>query len=212
MQRWQLGLIKAVVWAACLAPIVWLCMRLFLRVGGFIADPAYEVVHTLGKTGINLLLITLAVTPLRQLTGFNSLIRFRRLLGLFAFFYIALHFTAFVTLDLQFRWGMIVEEIVLRPYLTIGMIALLALIPLAVTSTRGMQRRLGSNWTKLHRLIYPIAILGVWHYWWQVKADTREPMLYAGILAVLLGFRLFKSWQRRARRNKAADQAGAQTS
>jgi sulfoxide reductase heme-binding subunit YedZ len=204
MQRWQLGLIKAAIWIACLAPLAWLAARIFLGIGEFVADPVAEVEHTLGKTGLNLLLITLAVTPARQLTGLNWLVRLRRLLGLFSFFYIVLHFVSYVTLDLQFAWTLIGSEIVMRPFITIGMLALLAMIPLAVTSTRGMQRRLGRNWVKLHRLVYPIAILGVWHFWWQVKADIREPALYASILAGLLGFRVFKAWQRRQRRLSAS--------
>ena len=204
MQRWQLGLIKALVWIACLAPFALLTARAFEIGSGLGADPVAEVLDTLGKTGLNLLLITLAVTPLRIITGLNWLARLRRLLGLFSFFYLALHFTAFVWLDLQLAWRLIFGEIVLRPFITIGMVAILLLIPLAVTSTRGMQRRLGRRWARLHRLVYPIAILGVWHYWWQVKADTREPMVYAGILAALLGFRVVKSWQRRQRRLSAS--------
>jgi sulfoxide reductase heme-binding subunit YedZ len=204
MRRWQLGLIKALVWAACLAPLVWLALRIFGLAGDFVADPVALVLDTLGKTGLNLLLITLAITPARVLTGFNPLARFRRLLGLFAFFYLSLHFTAFITLDLQFAWGLIAEEIVLRPFITIGMLALTLLIPLAVTSTRGMQRRLGRRWAKLHRLVYAVAILGVWHYWWQVKADIREPAIYAGILALLLGYRVWRNWQRRSLRRQAA--------
>ena len=197
MQRWQIGLIKAGVWAACLAPLVWLVLRVLQYAGPFVADPVYEIEHVLGNTGLRLLLITLTITPLRLLTGFNLLQRFRRLLGLFSFFYICLHFAAFVWLDLRFDWGRIFEEIAMRPYLTLGMLGLLLLIPLAITSTRGMQRRLGRRWTSLHRLIYPVAILGVWHFWWQVKADIREPALYAAILAVLLGFRAWRAWQRR---------------
>lgn len=204
MQRWQLGLTKAVVWAACLAPLVWLALRVFFRVGGIVADPAAEILHTVGKTGLNLLLITLAITPARILTGFSVLQRFRRLLGLFSFFYICLHLTAYITLDLRFRWNVIFEEIALRPFITIGMIAFVAMIPLAVTSTRRMQRRLGRNWAKLHRLVYAIAILGVWHYWWKVKADIREPAIYAAILSVLLGYRLWRNWQRRRLRQAAA--------
>jgi sulfoxide reductase heme-binding subunit YedZ len=204
MRRWQLGLIKAAVWIACLAPIAWLLARFFRIAGPIVADPAYDFVHILGKTGINILLITLAITPIRVLTGFNLLVRFRRLLGLFAFFYLSLHFTAFVIFDLQFAWGLIFEEIVMRPYLTIGMLALVLLIPLAVTSTRGMQRRLGRRWTKLHRLVYPAAILGVWHFWWHGKQASNEPVVYAGILTVLLGFRIWRSWQRRQRRQAGA--------
>jgi sulfoxide reductase heme-binding subunit YedZ len=208
MRRWQLGLAKAVVWAACLAPLVWLALRVFGVAGPFVADPVNEIEHTLGKTGLTILLVTLAVTPARMLTGFNQLVRFRRLFGLFSFFYICLHFVAYVSLDLQFAWTRIFEEIAMRPYLTIGMAALLGLIPLAVTSTKGMQRRLGRKWVKLHRLIYPIAILGIWHFWWQVKADTREPMIYAGILAVLLGYRVWRSFERRQRRRAAASTPG----
>lgn len=203
MQKWQLGLIKAGIWIACLAPFAILALRTFEIVGDLGADPINEVLHTLGKTGLNLLIITLAVTPARQVTGWNWLARLRRLLGLFAFFYIALHFTSFAWLDLQFAWSMIVEEIVLRPYLTLGMIALAGLIPLAITSTRGMQRRLGRKWVTLHRLVYPISILAVWHYWWQIRGATGEANIYIILLAILLGFRLFKAWQRRQRRAAA---------
>lgn len=200
MQRWQLGLIKAVIWAACLAPLVLLYLGVRYQVGGYIANPSSEILHTVGRTGLNLLLITLAITPARLLTGWNWLIRLRRLLGLFSFFYLSLHLTAFVWLDLRYRWDIIGAEIVKRPYLTIGMLALLLMIPLAVTSTRGMQRRLGRRWTQLHRLIYPIGILGVWHFWWHGKQTSDDPILYAGILAVLLGYRVWRSWQRRRRR------------
>lgn len=204
MRNWQLGLFKAGIWIACLAPFALLAAHTTGIYGNLGANPIEEVLHTLGKTGLNILIITLAVTPARQLTGWNWLARLRRLLGLFAFFYIALHFTTFAWLDLEFRWGALFGEIVLRPYLTLGMLALLGLIPLAITSTRGMQRRLGRKWTTLHRLIYPIAILGVWHYWWQIRGDTGEANIYIALLAVLLGFRLFKAWQRRRRRAAAS--------
>jgi len=197
MSRWQLGLVKAVIWVACLAPIAWLTARLFGLAGNVVADPAFEIVHIVGKTGLNLLFITLAVTPVRVITGINWLVRLRRLLGLFTFFYLCLHLAAFISLDLGFRWSILFEEIALRPYLTIGLAALLLMIPLAVTSTRGMQRRLGRRWSQLRRLIYPIAILGVWHFWWHGKQTSNEPVVYAGILTVLLGYRLWRSWQRR---------------
>lgn len=197
MQRWQVGLIKAIVWAACLTPLFWLYLRIYHDFGGFVANPNSEILHTVGKTGLNLLLITLAVTPVRHLTKFNLLIRFRRLLGLFTFFYLSLHLYAFIWLDLAYRWGIILDEIVIRPYLTIGMLALALMIPLAVTSTRAMQRRLGRRWVKLHRLIYPIGILGVWHFWWHGKQTSNEPLLYAGILTVLLGYRIWRAWSRK---------------
>lgn len=204
MQRWQLGLLKAVVWAACLAPLVWLYLRIYHQAGGYVANPGSEILHTVGKTGINLLLITLAVTPVRTLLGINELVRFRRLLGLFSFFYLSLHLAAFIWLDLGFRWNIILGEIVVRPYLLIGMLALLLLIPLAVTSTRAMQRRLGRRWTSLHRLIYPIGILGVWHFWWHGKQTGNEPIFYATVLTALLGFRLWRAWQRRQARQRTS--------
>jgi methionine sulfoxide reductase heme-binding subunit len=154
------------------------------------ADPARELIHRCGKTALNLLLVTLAVTPARRLLHWPEVQRLRRLLGLWAFTYALLHFVVYVVLDQQFDLGAIVEDIVKRPYITIGMLALLALVPLAVTSTHGWMRRLKKRWQTLHRLIYPIAILGVWHYWWQVKRDVREPLVYASILALLLGYRL----------------------
>jgi sulfoxide reductase heme-binding subunit YedZ len=204
MQRWQLGLIKTGVWSGCLLPLAILALRTFEIAGDLGGDPVTEVLHTLGKTGLNILMITLAVTPARQLTGWNWLVRMRRLLGLFAFFYLALHFTAFAWLDLRFAWSTIFEEIALRPYLTLGMAALVAMIPLAITSTRGWQRRLGRKWTTLHRLVYPIAILGVWHYWWQIRGDTGEANVYIALLAALFGYRLWRSWQRRRLRKQAA--------
>lgn len=204
MQRLQIGLLKAAVWVACLAPLVLLYLQVRYQIGGFLPNPSSEILHTVGKTGLNLLLISLAVTPIRTLTKLNVLARFRRLLGLFSFFYFALHLVAFIWLDLRFRWDIFFGEIALRPYLTIGMLALLLLIPLVVTSTRGWQRRLGRRWTSLHRLVYPIAILGVWHFWWHGKQASNEPMVYAGILTVLLGYRLMRSWQRRQARRQTS--------
>jgi sulfoxide reductase heme-binding subunit YedZ len=168
------------------------------------ADPIAEILHSCGKWTLNFLLITLCVSPLRQITGWNSVIRLRRMLGLFAFAYAALHFTAYIVLDRSLLWSTIFEDILKRPYITIGVLALLMLIPLAVTSTNRMMRKLGKRWQKLHRLVYPIAILGVWHYYWQVKADVREPLIYAGILAVLLGWRVWR-WRRRQASNRSPD-------
>ena len=192
--------LKVVLFALCLLPLTLLALELF-GVGGLSlgANPIEELIHRLGKWGLRLLLITLAVTPLRKLTGWNGLLRFRRMLGLFAFFYVLLHFTTYAGLDQRFDLAVIIEDIAERPYITIGMIALLLLLPLALTSTNGMMRRLGKRWQKLHRLVYVIAILGVWHFYWQVKLDTLEALIYAGILAVLLGFRLVV-WRSRTRR------------
>ena len=163
----------------------------------FGADPVKELEHECGKTALNLLLLTLTVTPVRELTGQPQLLRLRRMLGLFAFFYVLLHFTIYVVLDLELNFATVGADIAKRPYITIGFGALLLLIPLAVTSTNGMMRRLGRRWQSLHRLVYLIAILGVWHFYWQVKRDVREPLIYAAILAVLLGYRVVRARMRR---------------
>lgn len=161
------------------------------------ADPVAEIEHRLGLWALRLLLITLAITPLRQLSGKPVLVRFRRMLGLYAFFYACLHFAAFLGLDLRGYWTQIFEEIVKRPYITVGFAAWLLLVPLAITSTKGWIRRLGRNWGRLHKLIYAIGVLAVLHFWWLVKSDIREPLLYASILAVLLGWRFWKRFSRR---------------
>jgi len=141
------------------------------------------------------------VTPVRELTSQPQLLRLRRMLGLFVFFYVVLHFTIYLVLDLELNFATLGADIAKRPYITIGFTALLLLIPLAVTSTNGMMRRLGRRWQTLHRLVYLIAVLGVWHFYWQVKRDVREPLLYAGMLAILLGYRVVRA---RARRRAAA--------
>ncbi len=153
------------------------------------ADPVAAVEHRTGIWALRLLLLTLAITPLRQLTGQAVLLRFRRMLGLYAFFYACLHLVAYLGLDLRGYWAQIFEEIVKRPYITVGFLAWLLLIPLAITSTQGWMRRLKRNWGKLHKAIYAIGVLAVLHFWWLVKSDIREPLLYATILASLLGWR-----------------------
>ena len=193
--RW---IYKPLVFAACLAPLAWLVCGAFGWFGASLgADPVKELEHECGKTALNLLLLTLAVTPVRELTGQPQLLRLRRMLGLFAFFYVLLHFTIYVVLDLELNFATLGADIAKRPYITIGFGALLLLIPLAVTSTNGMMRRLGRRWQSLHRLVYLIAILGVWHFYWQVKRDVREPLIYAAILAALLGYRVVRARMRR---------------
>ena len=195
-QRYRL-IYKPLGFIACLVPLAWLMCGAFgwldFSLG---ADPVKKLEHELGKTALNILLLTLAVTPVRHIANLPHLPRLRRMLGLFAFFYALLHFWVYLALDLEFNFRTLFADIAKRPYITIGFTALLLLIPLAVTSTNRMMRRLGRRWQKLHRLIYPIAILGVWHFYWQVKRDIRQPLLYAGILAVLLGYR----WMRARRR------------
>lgn len=184
---------KPAVFIAAALPLALILGEAFgLWNAGLGADPVREIVHRCGKTSLNLLLITLAVTPLRQLTGWSEVLRLRRMLGVFAFVYALLHFVSYVWLDQGLAWDVILEDILKRPWITIGFLALLLLVPLAVTSTNGWMRRLRRRWQSLHRLIYVIAILGVWHFWWQVKKDIREPLIYAALLAVLLGWRLVR--------------------
>jgi sulfoxide reductase heme-binding subunit YedZ len=184
------------LFAACAAPAVWMVLGMLTALGktsigmDLGADPVSRLIHACGITALRLLLITLAITPLRMLTGWNNLIRLRRMLGLFAFFYVLLHFTAYGWLDQDLNLAAIGADIVKRPYITIGMLGLLLLIPLAVTSTNKMMRRLGRRWVGLHKLVYVIAALGLWHFWWQVKKDIREPLVYVAIFAVLMAFRL----------------------
>lgn len=200
MTKSTIRTLKAAVFLLCLVPLGKLALETF-GIAGFSlgANPIEEMLHRCGKWGLNLLLITLAVTPLRRITGWNWLIRFRRMLGLFAFFYILLHFLIYAILDQGLALNYIIEDIIERPYITLGMLGLLLLIPLAITSTNGMMRRLGRKWQKLHRLVYVIAILGVWHFYWQVKQDILEPLIYAGILTVLFAIRGWYAWQRKQR-------------
>jgi sulfoxide reductase heme-binding subunit YedZ len=153
-------------------------------------NPIESITHFTGAWTLKLLLVTLAVTPLRRLTGWSGLIRFRRMLGLFAFFYAALHLATYLLLDQHLDWGAILDDVIKRPYITVGFAAFILLVPLAVTSTQGWIRRLGRRWKTLHRAVYLIAALGVLHYLWLVKADWLEPLIYGVILALLLAARL----------------------
>ena len=182
---------KPIVFLACLVPAALVVGDAFEITGQLGANPIENIQDRFGNWGLRLVLLTLAVTPLRRLTGWNWLLRFRRMLGLFTFFYVFLHFLTWLVLDQGLLLSAILEDIVERPFITIGFAALLLLTALAATSTNGIRRRLGRRWNTLHYGIYPAAILGVWHYWWQVKKDIAEPLIYAAILAILLGYRLW---------------------
>lgn len=181
-------LLKAVLFLGALAPFAVLLVDAFTD--GLGADPVKSITHRTGWWTLALLLVTLSITPLRRLTGYNRLVQQRRMLGLFAFFYATLHLATYVVLDQTLDLSYVGEDIAKRPYITIGFTAWLLLVPLALTSTKGSMRRLGKRWTKLHRLVYLVAVLGVIHFYWQVKKDVREPLIFAAILAVLLAFRL----------------------
>ncbi|MEZ5602434.1 MAG: protein-methionine-sulfoxide reductase heme-binding subunit MsrQ [Candidatus Competibacteraceae bacterium] len=178
---------KPLVFCVSLLPLVWLFWLAWQdRLG---ANPVETLSHRTGDWSLRFLLLTLAVTPLRRLSGWNWLLKFRRMLGLFAFFYVCLHLGVYLIFDQFFDPSAILEDIAKRPYITVGFAGFLLLIPLAATSTNGMIKRLGRNWQRLHRLVYLIGMLGVVHYWWLVKADISEPLLYAGLLTILLGYR-----------------------
>ena len=189
-----LTLAKLFVFGACSLPLVLLALRASGIAGESLGpNPTEAVMDVLGKWGLRLLLVTLAITPLRVTFAAPLLLGLRRMLGLFAFTYVTIHFLVWLTLDRWLDFAAVLEDIAKRPFITVGMTALLLLIPLAITSTRGWMRRLGRRWQRLHRLIYPAAILGCVHYWWQVKADLREPLLYATVLLLLLGWRVHRA-------------------
>lgn len=186
---------KPILFIVALVPLAFLIYRALNNDLG--ANPIETINRYTGDWVLRFLMITLAVTPLRRMTGWNGLLRYRRMLGLFAFFYVCLHFLSWAWLDQYFVLADIVKDVVKRPYITVGFVSFLMLIPLAVTSTNAMIRRLGAKrWQRLHRLVYLIGIGGVVHFLWLVKSDIREPLLYGAILALLLGFRL---WDRTRR-------------
>ncbi len=189
------------MFAACLFPALHLAAGAFGFAGVSLgADPVKTILHTTGTWVLRFLAATLLMTPLKELTGSITWLRFRRMLGLYVFFYALLHFSTYLFLDQDGKLSAIWQDIVKRPYITLGFLGLLLLVPLAVTSTAKAQRRLGRRWTRLHRLVYVVAGLGVWHYWWLVKKDIRPPLAYAAIFAVLIGYR----WVRHLRRTQRA--------
>jgi sulfoxide reductase heme-binding subunit YedZ len=173
------------------------------------ANPIEAVTHETGQWTLRCLLASLAITPLRRWTGWGALAPYRRTLGLLAFTYACLHFTTYVALDLFFDWSAIVEDVIERPYVTAGLTAFLCLLPLALTSTRAWMRRLGRRWVLLHRLAYAAGIAGVVHYIWLTKADLRLPLLYAGVLAVLLAARLYRLPRKREARAASGTRASS---
>jgi methionine sulfoxide reductase heme-binding subunit len=184
--------LKPGVFLLCLMPFVQLAFNAYS--GELGANPIETITRFTGSWALFILMASLAVTPLRRITGWNHLIKLRRMLGLFAFFYAALHFATYMVLDLYFDFPAILKDILKRPYITVGFAAFVLMIPLAVTSTAGMVRRLGKRWQQLHYLVYVIAVLGVVHFYWLVKADISRPAQYGAVLALLLGYRLVVRW------------------
>ena len=189
---------KPLVFLLCLLPAALVVGDALGITGQLSANPVEDILDRFGNWAIRLIMITLAVTPLRRITGWNWLTRFRRMLGLFTFFYALMHFLTWLLLDRglavdpAFEWSAIFEDLTERPFITIGFAALLLLTAMAVTSTNGMRQRMRRAWDKLHYSVYAVGVLGVWHYWWQVKKDTSDAWIYAVILAALLGYRIWK--------------------
>ncbi len=186
---------KIALFIISLFPLAWL---VYLGIAGKLgANPVEYVVRDLGDWGLRFLLITLAITPLRILTKNNGFARYRRTLGLFAFFYISLHFLTFFIVDMSLSFSSLCTEILKRKFITVGIFSFLILVPLAVTSADIMIKKMGgAAWRKLHKLVYPAALLAVLHFYWMAKADKTEPLIYAGILAALLLFRIYKRFSK----------------
>ena len=184
--------LKALLFFVCLVPLFRLGWYGYS--GQLGANPIEFITRSLGTWTLVFLLITLTITPLRQLSGWTWLVKLRRMTGLFAFFYVLLHFITYIWLDQFFDLAAIYKDVIKRPFITIGFTAFVLLIPLAITSTNAMVKRLGGNrWKQLHKLVYVIAIFAVIHYWWLVKKDITQPLIYAVILSTLLGYRILKS-------------------
>lgn len=186
----RVRLLKAGVWTLGLFPLAQVAWWLREGVFGLGANPVEKVLHHSGWWALALLLVTLAVTPFRRLTGLNELIKLRRPLGLFAFFWASVHLAIYLGLDQLFDWTFIAEDIAERPFITVGFAAWLILAPLAITSTRGWIRRLGKRWSLLHRSIYLAMLLGLVHYYWKVRADSGEPLVFAALFVALLALRM----------------------
>ena len=195
--QWRRRVFKPVVWVVCLAPLAYLVYSLSLDLG---ANPVETITNFTGIWTLRLIMATLAISPLRWLTGINQLVNYRRVLGLFAFFYGFLHFMTFFFFDHQFDVAGMWEDVRLRPYITAGFVAFVLMIPLAITSTNGWIRRIGGrNWNLVHRLIYVSAIAAVLHYYWKVsiKLPPTNPRNYAILVAVLLGWRIWRTFARK---------------
>jgi sulfoxide reductase heme-binding subunit YedZ len=207
MTRKTRVVLKIGVWILCLLPLGLLAYR--AATGDLTANPISFITNWLGQWTFRLLLATLALTPLRVLFGISWQLSLRRLLGLFAFCYASLHFSVWILLDHFFNWDQMLADIVKRRYITVGMLALALLIPLAVTSTSRMVKRLGGvNWRRLHRLVYLIGILAALHFLWLAKKGRTDQYLYAAILAVLLGIRAWDALRRVLRRRRRERAAG----
>jgi sulfoxide reductase heme-binding subunit YedZ len=197
--------LKLAVFILCLIPLGQLAHGAYT--GDLGVNPIETITRFTGSWALIFLLASLAVTPLRRITGWNELIKLRRMIGLFAFFYASLHFSTYIVLDHFFDFRAIGNDIIKRPYVTAGFIAFVIMVPLALTSSAAMIRRLGKRWQQLHRWVYLAAITAVIHFYWLVKADISRPAQYGAVLALLLGYRLFVKWRPRIVAKQSSDTA-----
>ena len=193
-------IIKPLVFISCLMPLAWLILGLVQDNLG--ANPIEELTRRSGEWGLRFLLITLSMTPIQRLFRQSWPIKLRRMLGLYTFFYASVHLLTYIWLDQFFDWAEIITDIIKRPFILVGMLAFLLLVPLAVTSNHAMMRKLGKLWKRLHQLVYLIAGLGVLHFFWLVKKDLFTPSIYLTILMILLGYRLVAYWQRQSKSSR----------
>jgi methionine sulfoxide reductase heme-binding subunit len=201
--QWEIRLLKFGVFVLALVPLSLLLWKTYT--GDLSANPIQDITQETGIWTLRFLIITLSITPFRKITGWGRIARFRRMLGLFAFFYGFLHFTTYVWLDQFFAFAEMIKDVAKRPFITVGFTAFVLMIPLAVTSTNRMTKWLGGKrWQALHRLVYVIALAGVIHYLWLVKADTSRPLRYGAVLCVLLLYRLWDYIRSRTRGKKPA--------
>ena len=188
--------LKPIVFLICLLPIILVLTDLFEISGTLGANPIENIQDRFGIWGLRFIVILLMISPLKKITGIIWLIQFRRMIGLFAFFYVLMHFLVWLLLEQSLLMPAIIEDVTKRPFITIGFIALLILLILASTSTSKIRRSMGKKWDKLHQSVYLASILGVWHFWWQVKKDITEPLIYAVIIFILLTYRLWNKYKK----------------
>ena len=186
--------VKPAVFLLCLMPLLLIIGDLFEITGTLGANPIENMQDRFGIWGLRFIVTVLMISPLRSITGFAWITQFRRMIGLYAFFYVLMHFLVWLLLEQNLLMAAIIEDIATRPFITIGFIALLILVALASTSTMNIRKKMGNNWVRLHSSIYLASILGVWHFWWQVKKDITEPLIYAIIISILLLYRLRKKY------------------
>ena len=188
--------LKPIVFLICLLPIILVLTGLFEISGTLGANPIENIQDRFGIWGLRFIVILLLISPLKKISGIIWLIQFRRMIGLFAFFYVLMHFLVWLLLEQSLLMPAIIEDVTKRPFITIGFIALLILLILASTSTSKIRRSMGKKWDKLHQSVYLASILGVWHFWWQVKKDITEPLIYAVIIFILLTYRLWNKYRK----------------